>query len=55
MNENVTKLTEELRAEIRREAAEELMRLHDSSERTVQPGLYLAALTLDPSRNVFSD
>lgn len=39
----------ELEEKIRKRIAQELMDLHDKSARVVQPGLYLAATTLDPS------
>jgi hypothetical protein len=51
--------TEELfaafRESVRKEAAAELMRLHDESGKAVRPGLWLAATTLDPSLRSFSD
>ncbi|MFF5471031.1 hypothetical protein [Streptomyces achromogenes] len=44
-----------IRAEERKAAAARLMALHDESARGVRPGLWLAAITLDPSLDTFSD
>lgn len=40
---------EEIRADERKRIAQELLGLHDKVKRVVQPGLWFAATTLDPS------
>lgn len=50
---SVERALEALRTAIRKEAAAELLRLHDESGLSVRPGLWLAATVLDPSLNTF--
>lgn len=51
---NTEQALEALRTAIRKEAAAELVKLHDERSRTVQPGLWLAAVTLDPSLDTWA-
>ncbi|MGW2398525.1 hypothetical protein ACWCYY_18425 [Kitasatospora sp. NPDC001664] len=50
---NPEEIPEGVRQAVRREAAAELMRLHDQAGRSVQPGLWRAAVHLDPSLDSF--